>query len=38
MRRYRIEDWFKFGIVLIPISIITLIILFIGNGYIWKLW
>ena len=27
MRRYRIEDWLKFGIVLIPISFITLIIL-----------
>lgn len=38
MRRYRIEDWLKFVIVLIPISIITLIILFIGNGYVWKLW
>lgn len=38
MRRYRIEDWLKFRIVLIPISIITLIILFVGNGYVWKLW
>lgn len=38
MRRNRIEDWFKFGVVLVPISIITLIILFIGNGYVWKLW
>lgn len=38
MRRYRIEDWLKFGIALISISIITLIILVIGNGYVWKLW
>ena len=38
MRRNKIADWLKFGIVLIPISIITLIILFIGNGYVWKLW
>ena len=38
MRRYKIEDWLRFGIVLIPISIITLIILVIGNGYVWKLW
>lgn len=38
MRRYRNENWLKFGIVLIPISIITLIILVIGNGHVWKLW
>ena len=34
MRRYRIEDWLKFGIMLI----ITLVVLIIGNGYVWKLW
>ena len=38
MRRNSIEDWLKFSVVLIPISIITLVILVIGNGYIWKLW
>ena len=37
MRRYRIEDWLKFGILLIPISIITLVDLVNVNVYILKL-